>query len=113
MGGLLLVLSSCGEERGPTDPEAVSSGKIDVIVTSAGTGLPGVSVSVQGPGSREAVTDSAGRASFQSLPAGVYSVTISGHPSGAFFTETSRSVSVVTGEHVSVTFEGNLLESDF
>jgi hypothetical protein len=110
MGGLLLILSSCGEEGGPTDSGPAFSGRVEVRVLSMGTGLAGVSVSLQGPGSGEATTDSAGMASFRSLPPGVYSVTISGYPSAAFFTEISSSVSVGSGGYASVTFEGNLLE---
>jgi hypothetical protein len=102
---LLVVVASCGD-NGPTQPE----GTIAVSVRADGSGVAGVTVSLQGPASMTASTDSNGITTFQALGAGTYTVSISGFPDDHYFPDTSGSATLESGGSASVSFQGNRLE---
>lgn len=74
---------------------------------AAGGPLEGVTVSIGGGQSTQ--TDANGQYSFSGLRAGTYTVTISGYDTNQYvFAETSKSVTVATGESEVVSFSGML-----
>ena len=76
-------------------------------VTASGNPLAGVSVALEGPESRVAVTDDAGDVSFDTLVRGTWRIRLAGvDPARYAFPDTLRSVSVSTGQEVAVTFQG-------
>lgn len=105
VASLLLVVSSCGDD--PTKPE---TGSIAVSVRADGSGVPGVTVSLQGPASLIATTDGNGITTFQALGPGTYTVSISGYPDDHYFPKTSGSATLESGGSASVSFQGNRLE---
>ena len=81
-------------------------------VTVEGTGLQGVTVSLSGVEQRTMTTDAGGQYAFSKLKAGDYSVAISDFdPDDHEFGQTSKSVTIATGETANVPFEGTLLRT--
>ena len=82
-------------------------------VSVAGSGLPEVTVSLQGMGSEEEVrTDDGGQYNFDNLRAGEYSVAISGYDAREYgFETTAASIAVEHGKTANVAFEGILLRT--
>jgi len=82
-------------------------------VSIEGTGLQGVTVSLQGKGEDlTATTNGAGQYAFDDLRKGDYSIAISGYDNDEYgFDVTSKSLSVAYGETASVPFEGTALRT--
>jgi len=82
-------------------------------VSIEGTGLQGVTVSLQGKGEDlTATTNGAGQYAFDDLRKGDYSIAISGYDGDEYgFDVTSKSLSVAYGETASVPFEGTALRT--
>ncbi len=81
-------------------------------VTVEGDGLPGVTVSLSGVEQRTMTTDAGGQYAFAKLKAGDYSVAISDYDTDAYaFEQTSKSVTIATGEPATVPFDGTLLRT--
>ncbi len=89
--------------------ESTISGQVSV----EGSGLSGVTVSLQGMGSDVAqMTDAGGQYTFSELRAGEYQVAISGYDTREYgFSTTSATVQVAHGRTENVPFEGMLLRT--
>ena len=81
-------------------------------VSVEGVGLAGVTVSLAGEESKEAMTDASGQYAFSKLKAGAYTVGISGYnEDDVEFGTTSMNVDLATGETANVPFNGTLLRT--
>ena len=81
-------------------------------VTVEGDGLQGVTVSLSGVEQRTMTTDAGGQYAFAKLKAGDYAVAISGYDTDDYeFAQTSKSVTIATGETATVPFDGTLLRT--
>ena len=82
-------------------------------VSVEGSGLEGVTVSLQGKGeTREMMTNGAGQFMFEELRRGDYAIGISGYDDDEYgFETTSKSVMVPYGETENVPFEGTALRT--
>ena len=81
-------------------------------VTVEGDGLQGVTVSLSGVEQRTMTTDAGGQYAFSKLKAGDYSVAISDYDTDDYaFEQTSKSVTIATGETATVPFDGTLLRT--
>ena len=82
-------------------------------VSVGGSGLEGVTVSLQGKGeTREMMTNGAGQFMFEELRRGDYAIGISGYDDDEYgFETTSKSVMVPYGETENVPFEGTALRT--
>ncbi len=89
--------------------ESAVAGQVSV----EGSGLSGVTVSLQGMGAdEEQMTDAGGQYTFSNLRAGEYQVAISGYDADEYgFTTTSATVRVEHGRTANVPFEGIMLRT--
>lgn len=76
-------------------------------VKASGKAMVGVSVALQGPEARTAVTDAQGAFAFDALVRGPWRVRLEGVDPGWYaFPDTLRSITLSTGQQLSVAFEG-------
>ena len=83
-------------------------------VSAEGVGLAGVTVTMTGEGEDQTdVTDAGGLYGFSKLKAGDYAVAISGYDTDDydFGLQTSKNVTVLTGETANIPFDGTLLRT--
>ncbi len=91
----------------------IRSSAIQGDVRADDQGVEGVTVSLSGEASDEDVTDADGAYSFTGLPAGDYTITISGYDTERYeFSETSKSVEVGPSETRVVDFTGTEEQGD-
>lgn len=94
----------CDEGEGTITAPTVT-GTIGGAVTINGVGAAGVTVSLSNGST--ATTGATGLYSFNNVPAGAYSITISGFPSDVSFTSTTQAAVLATsGQLVNVNFAG-------
>ena len=86
------------------DPGGLSTGDVTGIVTVDGVALPGVRVELGPPADLDAMTDTQGRFSFESLEPGSYPVALADIPPGVACPEIAVSVMVVAGEVATAEF---------
>ena len=100
----LVAFAACDEGSEPiTVPEV--TGTISGAVTIEGTAKSGVSVNLSSGAA--ATTDASGQYSFAGVKAGTYTVTISGFPTDATFSTTTKGATIATSGHVqTVNFDG-------
>ena len=97
----------------PFEGILLRTGSIMGQVSVEGEGLAEVTVSLSGEGeSQTTMTDNSGQYTFSDLPAGNFSVGISGYDTDDYaFETTSKSVALALGETATVPFEGTLLRT--
>lgn len=106
LAGCALLLGGCDEGEGVILPQA--DGQVRTLVTIDGAGASGVTVTMSN--GRTATTDGSGRAVFDAVPVGAYTVTISGFPVDVSFPSTTQAVVLATdGQLVNMTFAGRRL----
>jgi hypothetical protein len=88
-----------------TDPTA--PGSIVGRVTAGGSGIAAATLTLTGPQAAMTTTAADGSYSFMNLPAGSYTVTVSGAP-GVIFPATSQTATVIPDDEVTVDFTGIL-----
>ncbi len=107
---VLTLASSCGNESGessPTGPTGPTTGALRVTISVDGQGAKGVTVSISGTSARSLTTDDSGVASFNGIPAGPYSVRISGFDALQYeFDKTEYAVAVGAGKTATAEFAG-------
>ena len=104
------TISLASDEIASVSFEGTKPGTAAIMgaVTIGGAGLEGVTVSLSGGGQdRSVVTNAAGEYAFDRLPAGDYTVVISGYDTDKYgFEATSTSVTVALNETATVEFDG-------
>ncbi|HSW31116.1 MAG TPA: carboxypeptidase regulatory-like domain-containing protein [Longimicrobiales bacterium] len=100
----LVAFAACDEGSEPiTVPEV--TGTISGVVTIEGTARSGVSVTLSSGAA--ATTDASGAYSFAGVKAGTYTITISGFPTDATFSTTTKGATIATsGQVQTVNFDG-------
>ncbi len=100
----LVAFAACDEGSEPiTVPDV--TGTISGAVTIEGTAKSGVSVTLSSGAA--ATTDASGQYSFAGVKAGTYTVTISGFPTDATFSTTTKGATIATsGQVQTVNFDG-------
>ncbi len=100
----LVAFAACDEGSDPiTVPEV--TGTISGVVTIEGTARSGVSVTLSSGAA--ATTDASGAYSFAGVKAGTYTITISGFPTDAAFSTTTKGATIATsGQVQTVNFDG-------
>jgi hypothetical protein len=105
----LVAFGACSEDE-PPPPDIVVTGTISGVVTIEGVGQAGVSVALSSGST--ATTDGSGAYSFANVPAGSYTVSISGFPSDATFSSTSQAATITTaGQVQQVNFSGSFVRT--
>jgi hypothetical protein len=100
----LVAFAACDEGTDVVVTPEVT-GEIAGIVTIEGAGAAGVTVTASFGETK--VTDGSGAYSFTGVPAGAYTLTISGFASDATFSSTSKAASITTtGQVATVNFDG-------
>ncbi len=104
----LVAFAACSSDGGTTP--APETGSITGVVTIEGTGASGVTVSLSSGAT--ATTDGSGAYSFADVPAGAYTVSISGYPSDATFSTSAKAAVISSsGQVVSVNFDGSFIRT--
>ena len=100
-------------ENVPFEGMLLRTGSIMGQVSIEGEGLADVTVSLSGEGENQSTrTDNSGQYTFSDLPAGNFSVGISGYDTDDYsFETTSKNVSLALGATATVPFEGILLRT--
>ncbi len=100
----LVAFAACDEGSEPVVAPEVT-GTISGVVTIEGTAKSGVSVTLSSGAA--ATTDASGAYSFAGVKAGTYTVTISGFPTDATFSTTTKGATITTsGQVATVNFDG-------
>lgn len=100
----LVAFAACDEGTEPVVAPPVT-GTITGVVTIEGTARSGVSVTLSSGAA--ATTDASGAYSFAGVNAGTYTVTISGFPTDATFSTTTKGATITTaGQVATVNFDG-------
>ena len=101
----LVAFGACSEDEPPPPVDVPVTGTVSGVVTIEGVGQAGVSVALSSGST--ATTDGSGAYSFANVPAGAYTVSISGFASDATFSSTSKAASITTaGQVAQVNFDG-------
>ncbi|MEX0935354.1 MAG: carboxypeptidase-like regulatory domain-containing protein [Gemmatimonadota bacterium] len=95
------------EEGTVTAPE----GEVRGVVMVEGGSVSGVTVELTGPQTRTAITDPAGRYTFDEVPPGAFVVSVRNVPEDASFPATSRTAVVSGSQTVTVDFLGNFIRT--
>jgi hypothetical protein len=105
---LVLPLAACDEGDEAVAPTA--TGSVTGAVTIDGTGQAGVTVTLSS--GKTATTNSAGQYTISDVPAGAYTVSISGQPADAAFPSTTQAAVITTaGQVVTVNFAGSRIRT--
>ncbi len=105
----LVAFAACDEGDDVIVGPAVT-GTISGVVTIEGTAASGVTVTLSSGAS--ATTDASGSYSFTGVEAGAYTVSISGLPSDATFSSTSKAATISSaGQVVTVNFDGSFVRT--
>jgi len=105
----LVAFAAC-DEGGNTVVKPVVEGSIAGVVTIEGQAASGVSVSLSSGAATS--TDASGSYSFSNVPAGAYTVSISGFASDATFSSTSQAAVISSaGQTVTVNFDGSYVRT--
>jgi alpha-tubulin suppressor-like RCC1 family protein len=110
----LLAIYGCSSDGTAPSEEGSPSqtGAVSVAVRVSSAALSGVTVELSGSAAfRSGVTGGDGLTTFVELPAGSYSVSISGHPGDLQFDATTKSITVTSGSTTNVAFEASLIQS--
>jgi hypothetical protein len=100
----LVAFAACDEGTEPVVAPPVT-GTISGVVTIEGTAKSGVSVTLSSGAA--ATTDASGAYSFAGVNAGTYTITISGFPTDATFSTTTKGATIATsGQVATVNFDG-------
>lgn len=100
----LVAFAACDEGSEPTPPPVIT-GTISGVVTIEGASRSGVTVTLSSGAT--ATTDGSGAYSFAGVNAGAYTVTISGFPTDATFSSTTKAATITTAAQVvTVNFDG-------
>ena len=103
---VLPVIAACGEDIIPPPPTGSIMGQVSI----EGQGIDGVSVNLSNGAST--TTAGGGTYRFDAVPAGAYTVTISGFPADASFDATSSAATIPdTGGSVTVDFRGSFIRT--
>ncbi len=103
---VLPVIAACGEDIVPPPPTGSIMGQVSI----EGQGIDGVSVNLSNGAST--TTAGGGTYRFDAVPAGAYTVTISGFPADASFDATSSAATIPdTGGSVTVDFRGSFIRT--
>ena len=86
-------------------PPAQTTGAINGRVSSVGTAIPGVQMTLSGPVTATTATDNLGQYTFPQLPSGAYTV-VAVSPAGAAFAPAQKSVTLSNQNMDGVNFEG-------
>ena len=105
----LVAFGACDEgDDGGVAPSV--TGTISGVVTVEGTAASGVTVTLSSGST--ATTDGSGSYSFAGVPAGAYTVSISGGPSDATFSSTAKPATISSaGQVVTVNFDGQFIRT--
>lgn len=105
----LVAFAACDEGDDVIVGPAVT-GTISGVVTIEGTAASGVTVTLSS--GTTATTDASGSYSFTDVEAGAYTVSISGLPSDATFSSTSKAATISSaGQVVTVNFDGSFVRT--
>lgn len=105
----LLAFGACDNGGGNTVATVVT-GTISGTVSIEGTGASGVTVTLSSGST--ATTDGSGNYSFSNVPAGAYTVSISGYPSDATFSTSAKAAVITTsGQVVTADFSGSYIRT--
>lgn len=105
----LVAFAACDEGSEPTPPPVIT-GTISGVVTIEGASRSGVTVTLSSGAT--ATTDGSGAFSFAGVNAGAYTVTISGFPTDATFSSTTKAATITTAAQVvTVNFDGTYVRT--
>ena len=110
---LVLPLAACDDDDDatPPPPDIPLVGNIAGAALIEGAALPGATIAIAGPQASTAVTDAGGTYSFNGVPVGAYTVTISGAASDITFATVTFSVTVVSGGTATADFAGTYIRT--
>ena len=109
---LVLPLAACDDDEPPPIVDPVQEiGNISGAALIEGAALPGATIAIAGPQASTAVTDAGGAYSFNGVPVGAYTVTISGGPSDITFATSTVSVTVTNGGTATADFAGTYIRT--
>ncbi len=105
----LVAFGACDNGGGKSVTQPVT-GTISGTVSIEGTGASGVTVTLSS--GTTATTDGSGNYSFSNVPAGAYTVSISGFPSDATFSTSAKAAVISSsGQVVTVNFDGSYIRT--
>ncbi len=110
---MVLPIAACDDDEGDgggTTPDIV--GSVTGSVSVEGTAIQGVTVTLAGATQQTTTTAADGSYSFQNVPGGTYTISLSNLPSDATFTNPTQTITISsTGQVASADFSGNFIRT--